>query len=191
MQCFNDELGVVENLALEGSVLSQNNTNLNYLQKLLLKWHYRLGNLGFQHVQYLARNGWLGSKGEKFGRTSVKCPKWSSCQFGKQERNPKAGHPQKRTKPGVLKQDKLSPGDLVFSDQYVSRVPGKVFGGRGASISRYKYQGGTLFCDAASNRISVVHQVGFTADETVELVINLVFLVSHRQQNNIQWTKQL
>ena len=39
MQCFNNALEVAENLALEGSDVSQGNTNLTYLQKLLLKWH--------------------------------------------------------------------------------------------------------------------------------------------------------
>ena len=66
-----------------------------------------------------------------------------------------------------MSQEKLTPGQLVYADQFESRTPGHVFGNRGASISRYKYKGGTLFCDAATNRISVVNQVGFTAEETI------------------------
>ena len=61
----------------------------------------------------------------------------------------------------------LEPGDLVFSDQYESSCPGRVFGRRGASISTQQYCGGTLFYDAASGKIRVVHQVSLNAHETV------------------------
>ena len=84
--------------------------------------------------------------------------------------NPKAGSTTKpdQTREGVLKADKLKNGELIFSDQYVSSLPGKVFGRRGASITSRKYCGGTLFYDAASGKIKVVHQVSLSAEETVQ-----------------------
>ena len=42
-----------------------------------------------------------------------------------------------------------------------------MYGNRGASISSQTYCGGTLFCDAASGKIRVVHQVSLNAHETV------------------------
>ena len=62
----------------------------------------------------------------------------------------------------------MEPGDLVFSDQFVSSLPGKVFGKRGESISSNSYSGGTLFCDAASKKIFVNCQVSLGAYEIIE-----------------------
>ena len=67
---------------------------------------------------------------------------------------------------GVLKADKLEPGDLIFCDQYKSSLPGRVFGHQGASISLQKNCGGTLFYDAATGKMQVVHQVSLNAQET-------------------------
>ena len=64
--------------------------------------------------------------------------------------------------------EKLQPGDLVFSDQYKSPLEGRQFSARGNDVSTQKYRGGTLFCDAASGKILVVHQVGLTGTETVQ-----------------------
>jgi hypothetical protein len=102
------------------------------------------------------------------GKTTVLPPKCASCQFGKQQRNPKDGSTSHKHSEGVLKQDKLEPGDLVFTDQFESRLPGRVFNARGASTSSHKYKGGTVFCDAATGHIRVYFQVAFTAQETLE-----------------------
>ena len=37
----------------------------------------------------------------------------------------------------------LEPGKLIFSDQYESRLPGRVFGIRGFKIKSQVYKGGT------------------------------------------------
>ena len=54
-----------------------------------------------------------------------------------------------------------------FSDQYESRVEGRVFSQRGYNLSTFKYIGGTLFCDAASKTIFVYNQVSLNAQETI------------------------
>ena len=120
-------------------------------------------------MQWIGRQGWLGKVGERFGQTAVHPPKCGSCQFGKQERNPKAGSRREvdKQREGILSADKLNPGDLIFSDQYQSSTPGRVFGRRGASITTQQYCGGTLFYDAASHKMRVVHQVSLNAHETV------------------------
>ena len=144
------------------------NQNLTYLQKVLLQQHFRLGHVGFQQLQWIGRQGILGKLGERMGKTSVHPPKCAACQFGKQDRNPKEGSTVTKTNEGVLKADKLNPGDLVFADQYESRLPGRVFNRRGMSITSQKYCGGSLYCDAASRKIFVHHQVSLNAVETIE-----------------------
>jgi hypothetical protein len=140
MRCYKDVMTTAETLDMT-CVTDEFNQNLTTLQKILLQWHWRLGHVGFQKLQWIGRQGWLGKIGEKFGQSSVHAPKCASCQFGKQERNPKAGSKIKvdTDREGILKADKLNPGDLIFSDQYVSSVPGRVFGRRGASIASQKY----------------------------------------------------
>ena len=166
-RCFANATRTAESLALT-CVTDEQNQNLTSLQKKLLQWHFKLGHVGFQNLQWIGRQGWLGPIGEKMGSTTVDAPKCAACQFGKQERTPKAGTTVKRDREGILKADKLEPGDLVFSDQFVSSLPGKVFGKRGASISSNSYSGGTLFCDAASKKIFVNCQVSLGAYETIE-----------------------
>ena len=58
-----------------GSVTDEDNQNLTDHQKILLRWHYRLGHLVMQHVQCLERQGILGHHGEKWGSTKVQIPK--------------------------------------------------------------------------------------------------------------------
>jgi hypothetical protein len=123
--------------------------------------------MGFQWLQWLGRQGILGQAGEQMGSTTVKPPKCAACQFGKQQRNPKQGSKQVSDERGVLKKDKLEPGDLIFSDQYESCLPGRVFNARGSTVHSQQMMGGTLFCDAASGRISVHNQVSLAASDTI------------------------
>ena len=101
------------------------------------------------------------------GASSVEAPICGSCQYGKQERTPRGAHGTKEQE-GITKADKLEPGALIFSDQYESRIPGKVFGKRGAAISSASYCGGTIFVDAATGHVFNHHQVSLNAHETVE-----------------------
>jgi hypothetical protein len=64
--------------------------------------------------------------------------------------------------------DKLDPGNLVFSDQYESPLLGRQFSARGNDLTMQKFRGGTIFCDAASSKLTVVHQVGLTGTKTVQ-----------------------
>ena len=127
-----------KSLALEGLTDSGNN-NLTSLQKLLLLWHTKWGHLTFQRTQWLGRCGIVGPLGVNMGSTKVIPPKCGSCQLGKQERTPKKGSKTIQPPGGILKADKLDPGDLVFSDQYESRLEGRQFSARGNSLSSQKY----------------------------------------------------
>ena len=66
-----------------------------------------------------------------------------------------------------MKEDKLERGDLIFSDQFQSSLPGRVFGKRGAAITTQKYTGGTLFADASSKYMKICYQVSLGGHETV------------------------
>jgi hypothetical protein len=102
------------------------------------------------------------------GSTTVLPLKCAAYQLGKKERTPKQGSTLVNDPGGVLKLNKLEPGDLVFSDQYKSPLLGRQFSAQGNDLTTQKYQGGTIFCDAASAKLTVVHQVGLTGTETVQ-----------------------
>jgi hypothetical protein len=154
-------------LTLKGCVTDEVNQNLTFKQKLLLRFHFRLGHLGFQAVQWLGRQGILGEQGLKMALGKLEAPKCAACLFGKQGRTPDGTTHTTRTTEGALKENKLKPGELVFSDQYESRVPGRSFQGRGASASP-KFIGGTIFVDAASGYTHVEHQEGLASAETIQ-----------------------
>jgi hypothetical protein len=86
---------------------------------------------------------------------------------------------------------------IVFVDQYESREPGRAFTTKGLSSS-YKYGGGTLYSDAASNYVVVSHQVGFTATETIqsktkferEALTNGVSVQSYHTDNGVFTSKE-
>ena len=52
----------VKALASAVCVTNEANQNLTLSQKQLLRWHLRLGHIGFQHVQYLICTGRLNVK---------------------------------------------------------------------------------------------------------------------------------
>jgi hypothetical protein len=166
LPCFVNALETAHSLATI-CVTDEKNQNLTTLQKVLLQWHFKLGHVGFQTLQWIGRQGWLGPIGEKMGSSSVHSPKCASCQYGKQERTPISGTSVQKHRQGITKAGMLEPGDLIFSDQYESRIGGKIFNHRGRGTSSNEYTGGTLFCDAASGRIFVHHQVSLNAHETI------------------------
>lgn len=63
--------------------------------------------------------------------------------------------------------NKLVPGELIYTDQYESQTPGRTVEGFGSS-SAAQFTGGTIFYDAASGYVHVAHQVGRTANETIQ-----------------------
>jgi hypothetical protein len=167
LRAFRNALDSAKALALKGCVTDEVNQNLTPAQKLALRYHFRLGHIAFNHVQWLGRQGWLGPEGVNMGKKSGLSPKCAACQFGKQARTPTPGKRVQFEDPGALSKDQTKPGQRIFVDQYESRVPGRTYASRGGSSS-LKFVGGTLFYDAASGFISVQHQHSFTAAETVQ-----------------------
>jgi Reverse transcriptase (RNA-dependent DNA polymerase) len=194
---FKSALGSATSITLASCVSNESNQNLTTLQKGLLRWHFRFGHVGFSTVQWIGRQGWVGQAGEQWGKTTVKIPKCAACQFGKQERNTTGGSHETKENEGTLKADKLEPGDLVFSDQYESRLPGRAFGHRGSKITSRKYCGGTLFCDAASGWMYIQHQASLNAIDTITSKLSFerealgsgVHVKSYRTDNGIYKSK--
>jgi hypothetical protein len=167
LRVYRNALDSAKALALKGCVTDEVNQNLTTKQKLALRFHFRLGHIAFQHVQWLGRQGLLGPEGVKMGKDAITAPKCAACQFGKQGRTPIPGKRVSFSDSGALTKDQVSPGQRIFVDQYKSRAPGRTFTSKGASSS-LKFVGGTLFYDAASGYISVHHQHGLTAAETIQ-----------------------
>ena len=165
---YKDAMKTAQTLAFNGCVTAAANQNLDWKSKLLLRVHFKLGHVNMSVCQWIGRQGILGNTGEKIGNTSLSHPKCATCQFGKQGKTPVQAKGKVNKEQGNLIKDTLKPGDLIFSDQYQSRVSGRAFTSRGLSSSKDKFEGGTLFYDAASGMIHVYHQYGFTAEETIQ-----------------------
>jgi len=82
LQTFRDAKATAKKFAFNGCVTDENNQNLTAAQKLLLRYHFRLGHIAMATVQWIGRQGWLGTLGQKMGK-SCKHPKCASCLYGK------------------------------------------------------------------------------------------------------------
>ncbi|MGH7974178.1 MAG: hypothetical protein ACREBR_01535, partial [bacterium] len=143
------------------------NQNLTAHQKQLLKWHFRLGHTGFDHVKWLARKGFIPN-----GISACDSPKCASCQFGAAQRRTVGRHsvydyPKTLGGSGHIKTGDLKPGDRLSVDQYESRVRGRLKTSRGKTVEHEMICGGTIFCDHASHLIDVRHQLTFGATDTI------------------------
>ncbi len=111
----------------------------------MMKWHWKLGHVGWKLLKEVGRRGILGKVGEAFKEyDKIVC---HSCQGGKQGRTSTEGQTVTRQKEGILSAEKLEPGDLVFSDQYESSIPERFYNVREQMNTHHTYSGGTVFYD--------------------------------------------
>lgn len=167
LRMYHHALDTANALALKGCVTEEVNQNLTRAQKTLLRFHFKLGHCAFALVQWLGRKGILGQAGIDMAKPNLQAPKCAACLLGKQGRTPIPTQHIRKDDAGSLLKNKLEPGALVFSDQYTSRVDGRSYTSAGLPSSKQRFQGGTIFYDAASSYIHVAHQEGFTANETI------------------------
>ncbi|KAI2494231.1 hypothetical protein MHU86_20288 [Fragilaria crotonensis] len=78
------------------NTVHERNLNLNEAEKELLRWHYRLGHVGFKKVQFILRSGVVSKTEESRRLQTAACrltsfPKCAACQYGKQHRRPIPG----------------------------------------------------------------------------------------------------
>ncbi len=156
------------------------NENLSMPQKELLLWHWKLG-IGMQRVQTMMRKRTFE---DPFGRIQVhppiiktrfastaSCaiPKCQSCELARaHQRSPNVRRVQAdQDAEGAISRNKLEVGDFVSTDQFVCRTPGRLPDGFGREGSSCRFNGGTIYNDAASGLVWVENQVSLGANETV------------------------
>ena len=63
LRCYKNVMETAESMATV-CVTDELNQNLTELQKAMLRWHWKLGHVGFQSLQWIGHQGWLGKTGE-------------------------------------------------------------------------------------------------------------------------------
>ena len=167
-RAYRDLIQSAERVAATLTVMDTLNHNLSPGQKDLLKWHQRLGHLGFQWIKWLARTGFLGNVGTRM--TACESPLCPACQLARAHKRPTGSkHEQKHANAGdQMKANVLFPGQAIATDQYETRVPGRIPGSYGSTSADSMYKGGTLFVDIATGRTWAYHQVSLSAAETIQ-----------------------
>ena len=157
------------------STVDESNLNLNEHEKELLRWHQRLGHLGFRKIQLLMRSGVLAHS-EKTRRLHTRCckietpPKCGACLYGKQTRKPSPGKTSSVVQDNVgnVKKDHLLAGQRVSVDHFVCSTKGRLFGSHGRTQPEHMYSGGGIFVDHATGYVHIEHQVHLTSHETLQ-----------------------
>ena len=170
-------------MAAEITVLNEENANLSAPEKELLRWHVRLGHVGFRKVQHIMRMGVLATsqRQRRLHTAAAKIseyshlPKCAACQYAKQTSRPVPGKKRVmiRDKAGILSAGKEQPGERVHMDHFVSSTRGRLFTGYGANgKSRHvkSFCGGCIFVDAATGFVHCELQQHLNNDETLEAV---------------------
>mgnify|MGYP006171140743 FL=1 len=110
-------------------VTEEVNQNLTEAQKEYLRWHFRLGHLNSNIIQWLLCQPSFGNS-HKF-RAAARCtpPKCAACEYGKSHCRPLASTlstplPERE---GATKFDDLFPGSGVSVDHFESKVPGRLY----------------------------------------------------------------
>jgi hypothetical protein len=173
---LNDSLKVADALNATLNEVHESNQNLNAAEKELLRWHYRLGHIGFRKVQFLIRTGVL-SKTEASRKLHMSVcklstyPKCAACVYGKQHQRTLPGKTASsvvKDRENALKSNNLLPGQRVSVDHFVCTTRGRLLNSAGKSKQDDMYRGGCIFVDHASGFIFVEHQVSSTSHSTLK-----------------------
>jgi GAG-pre-integrase domain len=156
------------------SAVNDANLNLTEPEKELLRWHYRLGHMGFKRIQFIMRTGVLTRSNNKRHLHQAACkisslPKCAACQYGKQHRRPAPGKTTAvvRDRAGILKEGHLLPGQQISIDHFLCSTEGRLFTSAGKTAKDEMYVGGCLFNDHASGFVHVEFQSHLTTHETL------------------------
>jgi hypothetical protein len=155
--------------------VSVSNLNLDEQQKELLRWHHRLGHIGFRKIQSLMRSGVLCDS-EKQRRLHTACckivtpPLCAACQYGKQKRKPAPSKTATavRDNVGNLKKDDLLPGQTISVDHFICSTKGRLLNSAGKTKASEMYDGGCIFADHGSGLVHVVFQTTIDTHETLK-----------------------
>ena len=183
--CIGYRLTEVEKAAVALTTMTTtvdpSNINLSDAEKEWLRWHQRLGHLDYKKVQFLLRHGTLCLSPSQRGLHTRAAklrhpPKCAACQFGKQTTRPTKTRPSTAHRvldhTGILKQDKLFPGQCVSVDHFVCSTTGVSIEGRTINSNTPGYVGGCIMVDNASGLIAVEFQRHLTTHETLAAIQN-------------------
>ncbi|KAI2503664.1 hypothetical protein MHU86_10788 [Fragilaria crotonensis] len=154
----------------------ETNHNLSEAEKELLRWHYRLGHIGFKKIQFLLRTGVLSQTEASRRLPSAACkltnlPKCAACQYGKQHRRPIPGSTPStiiRDRTNILKADNVIPGHRISVDHFICSTRGRLLTSAGKTKADEMYTGGCIFVDHASGFVHVELQVNLNTHETLK-----------------------
>ncbi|KAI2490134.1 hypothetical protein MHU86_24436 [Fragilaria crotonensis] len=140
------------------NTVHERNLNLNEAEKELLRWHYRLGHVGFKKVQFILRSGVVSKTEESRRLQTAACrltsfPKCAACQYGKQHRRPIPGTTPSsivKDRAHALKTDNLLPGQRISVDHFICSTRGRLLTSAGKTKLDDMYTGGCIFVDHAS-----------------------------------------
>ena len=121
--------------ALESDICVTNEANQNTTpsQKELFQWHFRLGHIGFQYVQWLICTWRLKVQVNSNAVANFESPKCAACEFGKGNCQPnKVNTINKNSmKEQEIKKYHILPGQMVSADNYFLRDPGRIYHTKG------------------------------------------------------------
>ena len=182
------------------SVTSDTNINLTPSQKALLKLHFQLGHWNLSWLQSLIRRDVLKCPGGTNTTSKEAICQCAACNFAKQTKRPDGAktHNIRPEKDGSLKKEQLRPGSKVFTDQFISSVPGRLLHTYGKEKVEEKQTGGTVWVDAASGFVAVDTQVSLGAAETLRSKAKFereahrsgINILSYRADNGIYRSKE-
>ena len=171
-----DPFKAAEALVATISEVHSDNHNLSEAEKELLRWHYRLGHIGFKRIQFLLRSGVLSRTEASRSLHAAACkvanpPKCAACQYGKQHRRPIPGKTPStvvKDRQNALKSDNLLPGQRISVDHFICSTRGRLITSAGKTKAEEMYTGGCMFVDHASGFIHIEHQVSLSSHETLK-----------------------
>ena len=156
------------------------NQNITNPQKELLLWHWK-EDISMQRIQELMKpRTFKEPNGNRTLLPAVINPRFlvarncalPACESCMLARAKKRSTDTRKVTPlpgkeGALSRDKMEVGDFVSTDQFICRTPGRLPTGYGRESRDRRYQGGTIYNDAASGLIWVENQVSLGSNETV------------------------
>ncbi len=156
------------------------NENLSAPQKELLKWLWKLGISMYRIQEMMCERHYEEPNGNKTIFPAIIKPKLVSarncivppCQSCLLARARKRTPNVSRTRlldnrEGAITRDQYNVGDFVSPDQFICKTPGRLPTRYGQESQDCRFQGGTIYNDAASGLIWVENQVSLGANETV------------------------
>ena len=157
------------------ALTTADNHNLSPAEKELLRWHHRLGHVRIRRIQWLFRQGVLGTN-ERTRRLQAAAsklthgPLCTACQYAKQRRTTEPGKTTSTVPEtvGIQSANNLFPGQEISVDHFQCNPLGRLINTYGKEATDKKYRGGCIFVDHASRWIHVELQSRLNSHQTLQ-----------------------